>query len=554
MTAISNSRIRMIRCACHVRGGRYLAVTLAVLCLMLQAPAASAWKPTTHVFAANLALNDAMTDGKVLIPPFGRIAINADAYRALKAYPEAYRSGVVGPDVLPDIFVGQSFAHVDHSKDHNRWISNDWLVLVFSEARKLPPGPERDRALAFAYGYMTHAAGDMFGHTYVNGYAGGVWDWGNMPLVSRHVVLEGYVGLHTPPTNVTVHVPEGFVANVLIKSPQARAHLIDAKHYKLFLERRDWIDRNIDKVWDPVRKKVLDDWRGNIDAGLRELVKANDRLGRAVLEDHLPDGVSAVSGWIDAWVPKMLMPPGAGDVISWILQFDPLAPVKAAVKDEAMAYLKAKFPEAAQAVAYWTSPGNHIDDPQLFPPGTRAKVDQEMHLASNGQLSWQEFEPLYNTVVMSKLILLDGAGLNELARRAGVAEPLYAEGPGVDVMLYVTRMMDGDHQWEGGKFGMTFPNGGNPMAASTTPSRRGAMGAALRGAPAGAGGRAGTATLASVGGRTGTSAGGGPSGFLLYSNPDAQEKIFGHIFRGYGPGPGPVTSNPVVKSGILLRK
>lgn len=126
------------------------------------------WKPNTHVFAANKALVDALPDGMVTIPPYGEIAVNANVLRALRNYPTAYRAGVVGPDVFPDIWVGQSLVHVDREQDVTRWVSDDWLAQLFREAWSLPNGDERDRALAFTYGFLTHASGDMFAHTYVN--------------------------------------------------------------------------------------------------------------------------------------------------------------------------------------------------------------------------------------------------------------------------------------------------------------------------------------------------------------------------------------------------
>ena len=138
-----------------------------------------------------------MADGRVTIPPFGDFPVNPDALRALRAFPDAYRAGVVGPDVFPDIWVGQSLAHVDHSTDENHWISDDWLRRVFVVARAWRDGAERDRALAFAYGFLTHASGDMFAHTYVNHKVGGAWDWSKMHTVTAHVVLESYVGQHT---------------------------------------------------------------------------------------------------------------------------------------------------------------------------------------------------------------------------------------------------------------------------------------------------------------------------------------------------------------------
>ena len=61
-------------------------------------------------------------------------------------------------------------------------------------------------ALAFAYGYLTHAAGDVWAHTIVNEYADGVFpgvaEIANNSTKSdisiRHLVVEGYFAAKTP--------------------------------------------------------------------------------------------------------------------------------------------------------------------------------------------------------------------------------------------------------------------------------------------------------------------------------------------------------------------
>jgi hypothetical protein len=74
-----------------------------------------AWKPNTDILAANLALKDLLAHGKVTFPPFGDVPVNPEALRPLCAFSAQYRAGVIGPDVFPDIYVGQSSAHRDHS-------------------------------------------------------------------------------------------------------------------------------------------------------------------------------------------------------------------------------------------------------------------------------------------------------------------------------------------------------------------------------------------------------------------------------------------------------
>jgi hypothetical protein len=136
-----------------------------------------------------------------------------------------------------------------------------------------------------------------------------------------------------------------------------------------------------------------------------------------------------------------------------------------------------------------------------------------MHLSADSVLKWIEFAPLYNSVILTKLTLLDGRGLNELARRAGIATPFYPNSDRVNVMLSVVKSMDGHGQWEGEPFGVAY-----------------------RAGPVSTGGKrvlpvATTRMALEVG-----------SGFPFWGDPVAREKIFGRIFKGYGPGPG----NPVL--------
>jgi len=109
------------------------------------------WNVKTHVFAANIVLADVQADGKVTIPPFGEFTVNQELVQALRRHADDYRSGVVGPDVFPDIYVGQSYAHVDHWCDPDHWIADGWMRQAFDAARSsTDPEDLRLRRLAFA--------------------------------------------------------------------------------------------------------------------------------------------------------------------------------------------------------------------------------------------------------------------------------------------------------------------------------------------------------------------------------------------------------------------
>jgi hypothetical protein len=192
-----------------VRWTAFLAA--AVLAALLSAPSAAlAWKPFAHNYIGDQAYADATDDGKVTIG--GRsYPLAPELVTALKKSRSYFNAGVVGPDGFPDLAFGQAQIHPEQT--------GAWLKYIFDKAwaaqRKRGPGyataEERGQILAFAYGFLTHAAGDMWGHTLVNDFAGGLFpsfaDLTNpdpkkataaREIALRHVVAEGYAGAATP--------------------------------------------------------------------------------------------------------------------------------------------------------------------------------------------------------------------------------------------------------------------------------------------------------------------------------------------------------------------
>lgn len=183
----------------------------AALLVTLSAIAAPlfAWKPIVHVYLAMIARGDALDDGFITIEEAdyerGRFALDASGRRrvigryavdpavldALRRYPLQFKAGAIGPDTYPDVLTAQAGIHPNNSA-RGHGLSDDWLKLVWNEARKLPSR----QAWAFAAGFMTHAAGDLFGHSFINNYAGGSFALGENAL--KHVVLESYIDKRTP--------------------------------------------------------------------------------------------------------------------------------------------------------------------------------------------------------------------------------------------------------------------------------------------------------------------------------------------------------------------
>lgn len=176
--------------------------TFTALLTMLTATPAQAFKPYTHVKAAQPALADVQDDGQVTVD--GRqYAVRPAVVQALRTWPSYYQAGVIGPDGFPDLTFGQSTIHPEQT--------GKWIGYLMDKAWAAQADPrygvaERGQILAFTYGYATHAAGDMWAHTFVNDFAEGIFpsvgdivtDVDKAEIAIRHLIVEGYIGDATP--------------------------------------------------------------------------------------------------------------------------------------------------------------------------------------------------------------------------------------------------------------------------------------------------------------------------------------------------------------------
>lgn len=198
------------------------------------------WKPSTHVFLAMEALKEIFDDTDLLgnakpvglvpiyrvrykmpsdvdvydptpddriIERIGLFELHPDLAAALREETESYLAGVVGPDAYPDIATGQQRVHVHVEREAFRDVPSDaWFRYLWTAVLAENPGgsaspSERTKylqKLAFVAGYLTHAAGDMYMHTFINLFAGGPFSVAGTTNGVRHIVAEGYVGKRTP--------------------------------------------------------------------------------------------------------------------------------------------------------------------------------------------------------------------------------------------------------------------------------------------------------------------------------------------------------------------
>lgn len=191
---------------------RSMALAFAALLLVATPVAASGLQ--THLWIAQRIIDELKTGCDVSIA--GRaFALPADTCESIRAHPGAFLAGSLGPDAFPDLVTGQVTTHPGVKGD---WQTKHWLEHLYKSAA---PGEE----LAFAAGYLVHAASDTFAHSYVNAYAGDIFELGDERAVERrHFVLEKYIDYRLPtgePDPGSMTVPAEFLAKKLILDASA---------------------------------------------------------------------------------------------------------------------------------------------------------------------------------------------------------------------------------------------------------------------------------------------------------------------------------------------
>lgn len=235
---------------------RWLAPALAVAMVgMLAATVkpAAPFAPYTHNATGTDAWTDATDgDGGVFIAGH-EYPVNPTVAAALADHKSYYDAGVVGPDAFPDIVMGQS---VIHPEDTGLWLR---LLLQKAWAAQSDPGysdEQKAEILAWSYGFLTHAAGDVWSHTLINKFAQGVFPDVGLNLLTnpadlsnslRHVLTELYIADATPGYDGSVDVrkqlPDGDVSD---KSTPASAYDAppDRFIYETFVARDNGVTSN----------------------------------------------------------------------------------------------------------------------------------------------------------------------------------------------------------------------------------------------------------------------------------------------------------------------
>ena len=557
----------MVRRGISVVVGVVAVAMFSGLVVAIPAGPANAWKPPTHIFGVEAALQDAIDDGEITFtfpdgsPPV-TVPANPTVVEALTKYPESYRAGTIGPDGYPDMIFGQTAVHPDACTDNDnnptplpsdRCTEQDkaqafeFFTYLWEQAwNPATPTEERLENIAFALGYMGgHATGDMWAHTWINKYTGGVapsWtDYENAEILVRHLVIESYVDKHRPgadnQTSYDASAPTKFVGEKLILSDFARAH---GSHYlyDFFFDLKDTlydkneeieddaISQDLEEVCavvciylpDPtdapinvveftalqLQSEYLEAWMDDITSGLKAWPDVSNEIAQELFTGKKVE-TSAITDALKEWflthfLSMMGLPDFVGtgiylvdtivnfvidlisdafggllDLLGDIPVLSDIVDAVVDVYDEAKAvvtekideikdkicnyFLGAAFDVASlkpsikaaldgngdgdvecdEIVAITNNPIPFVMNSALFPPGTRAQIDADMHLVNGVDPDSSEatgetitlngadddvngyyrnydpelFAPLKNTTTIAKLALLDENGLNQ---------------------------------------------------------------------------------------------------------------------------------------------
>ena len=497
-----------------------------------------AWKGKTHVYSANLILEDAI-DGYVEIKPYGKFAILPEYADLLRLYPEYYRAGALGPDLMPDILIGQTIFHPGNTFNtsgdmiNTFWhLANELPDYVPSEQQQIimnsissfvqidvtPPKDESDpandflrmnnkkQAKAFMLGFMAHAAGDYFGHSYINKWAGSSWpDVTNgmsteeKNIIKRHSAVEAYIDSQIPTKykakqyNI-IKSPQRFIFDTMLVDGELNMDNIalDSRmaqffgepecvppHLKIFFSIRDACRNRIITInnnrngnaWDkfvwgislqPAQKAYCEAWIEDIDRGLGAWIDANERAAQTTLIDGngMDKYKEELKKWYNEHLMSMLGYPdvavsiknGLGSVSDFIMEIVPDSveeDYKKAKQDAINYAIKKAFSiNLEEWMTLLNPPTSVIQTGGLFPADAFNTINAEMgnfNLCTN--TNDQNFAPFKNTLTLMKLILIGEPGIKELRRVSGSQGSLTFP-PFRNTMTYFIRNMDYGYDWK----------------------------------------------------------------------------------------------------------
>lgn len=502
---------------------KVISVLLCMLFFVLVLPAneVNAWKVKTHNYSANLILEEVMSNGgTVEIAPFGRFDVASEFYTALQKYPRAFRAGSLGPDAFPDIYVGQGFIHpldeMDPNNPNDDITSGMWIRQMVENAMSLPENSEeRYETVAFLLGYMTHYAGDLFGHTYINQISNGAYpDMADLAdpekaeqalsIILKHISSEGIIDSNIPQKYmqgeyININAPNKFITDSFIfdgTKDNGLSSMYDGMdapmHFKYLVEVRSFVKQKadyyrqysnskniVDYAENTVICNYLDAWLDDIDRAIDQWVTVSERIGQVLLDSGDQNDMEAaavqVRGWVDSYgkyitpVPDVLIDalnlPGNiatffKDKLGITVLQDMYDEFNAHINEMIVNFMiydvigmtKEQVEEMKKA---FSMPQMVLGEEVI----SKLLIDMENFNKEVSALE-QEFTPFYNTITMVKLILIGPGGYNRLISMVkGVPDTGYNYSTAnveVDNLKVSIKTKGGTSKYKG-LFGVMYP-------------------------------------------------------------------------------------------------
>ena len=431
-----------------------------------------AWKTKTHGYSSNLLLNE-IEDGYVTIDGTD-YAVPAEFLTALEEYPEAFRAGTLGPDFYPDMLTGQSYIHPYDAKAGVG--VGDWLKELVNTVNSLPKEHRaRKEALAFTLGMAVHYAGDMFGHDFINAFAGGAYpayadaltDTNKLFFIIRHMAEETYMDslIGDRLGSTASEAPVDFLLSTWIYDGNANngPAEIYSKYedgmmyqYKYLVELRaklyKFAEDNRDSITPPVTLMVqyVDEWIADLDTATYQLVVTFDKIAHDFLtgvEDKTDVGI--VTDRLNAWLkdygtyaspaPDILtdMSKAIDKSTAWIMDklgLSYLTEAWEAFKKELLTDMI--LWGLAQAGVNYKDYEDLLSNPEAALKANGGSEEDYLEFKSymdQFAADSEGLEAFYNTLVMGKLILMGPTNLNAFFEKYGVSAN-YSETTGSVVM------------------------------------------------------------------------------------------------------------------------
>lgn len=456
---------------------RFAVLTTAIL---IAPTAVSAWKVPTHIAIAKIVLEDA-EDGELEIPRLDSDepiieTLDAHTVTILNNFPNQYLAGVVGPDGYPDMLTGQQVIHPDKGASGVEGGSDAWLRHIWKTF------DSSDTERAFRLGFMTHAAGDIFAHTFINDFSGGPFTVDPLTNAQIHIILEGYVdkklgekkpdekakasdisidGVSDRIFKEMVLARKGSDLDRLLPSTSSSTNMSLPRLFSTLRQILEEYAASINSgdccdgeyLVKSASMVYAEEWRKDIETGLAEWPNASHAVVEHLfMESDVGETKAVLSAYKTNHLLSMMGMPDFVGKISEVMKtlMDGLIPKQLAdaynkLKDDILDnLLKASTGMTAEQITeLLTSPENHF---ATIPVKKDEFEKKYLHLAAGETLDWQKVPALYNSVLLSKLLLLTPTQINELVRELGGKEEL-AEP---NVMLGFVPSLDGSRQWRAG--------------------------------------------------------------------------------------------------------